>query len=54
MYSLYLHELFLNFFIWNIKILNIFFNFFWLIQVDPGQPGLRSTCVTQDLTPWSS
>jgi hypothetical protein len=27
MYNLYLHVFFLNFLIWNIKILNIFFNF---------------------------
>jgi len=28
MYNLYLHWFFLNFFVWNIKVLNIFLKFF--------------------------
>ena len=39
MYNLYLHELFLNFFIWNIKISNIFFNFSGLTWVNLCNPG---------------
>jgi hypothetical protein len=40
MYSIYLHGLFLNFFIWNIKISNIFFYLFF--QVDSGQSLIKS------------
>jgi hypothetical protein len=40
MYSIYLHGLFLNFFIWNIKISNIFFYLFF--QVDSGQFLIKS------------
>ena len=40
MYNIYSHGLFLNFFIWNIKISNIFFYLFF--QVDSGQSLIKS------------
>jgi hypothetical protein len=44
MYNLYLHGFFFNFFIWNIKVLNIYFYFSGLTHdpaPEPGQPWVR-------------